>query len=78
MDKLRSMMGDHSEKAAQMGDGAKERATEAGQQAADQHLPKPVSDAMGNPTGKSAQPGADPLEQAESNMESEGGHEWEG
>ncbi|MFE0461180.1 hypothetical protein ACFW1A_18225 [Kitasatospora sp. NPDC058965] len=76
MDKLRGMMGDHGEKAAQMADTAKEKATDAGQQAAE-HMPAPAADAMGNLTGKGAQDGEEQLQQAETDMESEGGHEWE-
>ncbi|WP_157537959.1 hypothetical protein [Kitasatospora azatica] len=76
MDRLKSMFGDHSEKATQTADTAKERAADAGQQAAE-HMPGPAADALGNITGKAAQPGDADIQQAESNMESEGGHEWE-
>ncbi|WP_460624913.1 hypothetical protein [Kitasatospora kifunensis] len=80
LDKLKEMLGGHSEKATDMADAAKQRATDAGQQAADkaqQHLPGPAADAMGNVTNRAQPGGEDQIQQAESDMESEGGHEWE-
>lgn len=80
MDRIKEMLGGHSEKATDMADTAKGRATDAGQQTADQaqqHLPGPASDAMGNMTGRAKQGGESDIQQAESDMESEGGHEWE-
>jgi hypothetical protein len=76
MDKLRGMMGDHSEKAAQMADTAKEKAADTGQQTAE-HMSGPAADALGNITNRAAEGGEEQLQQAESDMESEGGHEWE-
>ncbi|MCX4748862.1 hypothetical protein OG455_25665 [Kitasatospora sp. NBC_01287] len=83
LDRLKGMFGDHSDKAADMTAGAKDRAMDAGQQAsekAQEHLPGPAADAMGNMTGRTAPstPGTDEqVQQAKSDMESEGGPEWE-
>ncbi|WP_329564345.1 hypothetical protein [Kitasatospora sp. NBC_01266] len=80
MDKLKGMFGDHSEKATDMASGAKDRAMDAGQQTADkaqEHMPGPAADALGNITDRGQQSADDPAQQAASDMESEGGPEWE-
>ncbi|MDH6120720.1 hypothetical protein [Kitasatospora sp. GAS204B] len=79
MDKLKGMLGGHSEKATDMASGAKDRAMDAGQEASDkaqEHLPGPAADALGNITNRGQQ-GVDDGQQAASDMESEGGPEWE-
>ncbi|MFE9427664.1 hypothetical protein ACFYNO_32375 [Kitasatospora sp. NPDC006697] len=82
MDKLKEMFGGQSEKATQMADTAKQRAGDAGQQAAE-HMPGPAADAMRNMSGKAAQGSGEQVEQVEqveqakSDMTEEGGHEWE-
>lgn len=48
--------------------------SQGGQKAAER-MPGSSGDAMGDMAGKAKDTGPDPLEQAESDMESEGGHE---
>ncbi|GAA1243927.1 hypothetical protein GCM10009665_38450 [Kitasatospora nipponensis] len=80
MDRIKGMLGDHgdkaTEKAGEMTDTARERMADTGHQAADK-MPGPAGDAMGNLADKARPAPESPLEQAESDMESEGGHEWE-
>ncbi|WP_145906059.1 hypothetical protein [Kitasatospora viridis] len=76
MDRIKEMLGGHSDKAAQVEEAARQRAADAGQQAAD-HMPGPAADAMRNMSSKAAPGNEDQVEQAKSDMTEEGGHEWE-
>jgi hypothetical protein len=88
MDKIKEMFGggheEHGEKAGQQPDTARQTQTEPGQDSSqfqsgqgEQYPAGADADAFGSVTGRASQPEDTQLEQAESDMESEGGHEWE-
>ncbi|MCC9308612.1 hypothetical protein LN042_16220 [Kitasatospora sp. RB6PN24] len=79
MDRIKEMFGgEHGEKAGQRPDTAERQVPgRDSQQYQSGQSGAYSSDAFGGVSGKAGQPDEQQLHQAESDMESEGGHEWE-
>ncbi len=67
-EQAKSAMGGHKDKAADAMSDASQKAAE--------HMPGPAADAMGDATSKAQDAGTQSMDQAESDMMEEGGHEW--